>query len=132
MLSIYKNSFFPRTIREWNLLPTSVTDATTIEEFKVGLGHALPADSNPVAMPILTVHTVILTFGKMRLSLSPLTGQRYLLLKNPDQYLKEEEDTLKILTLIFLSSALLFRIPYATFIIVSIEKTIAFIMPRHL
>ena len=42
-LSIYKNPFFPRTIREWNLLPTSVTDATTIEEFRVGLGHALPA-----------------------------------------------------------------------------------------
>ena len=42
-LSIYKNSFFPRTIWEWNLLPTSVTDATTIEEFRVDLGHALPA-----------------------------------------------------------------------------------------
>ena len=42
-LSIYKNSFFPRTIREWNLLATSVTDATTMEEFRVGLGHALPA-----------------------------------------------------------------------------------------
>ena len=43
-------------------------------------------------MPILTVHTVILTFGKMRLSLSPLTGQQYILLKNPDQYLEEEEE----------------------------------------
>ena len=41
--SIYKNSFFPRTIRDWNLLPTSVTDATAIEEFRVGLGHAQPA-----------------------------------------------------------------------------------------
>ena len=29
-LSIYKNSFFPRTMREWNRLPTSVTDTTTI------------------------------------------------------------------------------------------------------
>ena len=27
----------------------------------------------------------------MRLSLSPLTGQQYILLKNPDQYLEEEE-----------------------------------------
>ena len=35
-LSIYNNSFFPRTIREWNLLPRVVTDATTIEEFRVG------------------------------------------------------------------------------------------------
>ena len=44
-------------------------------------------------MPILNVHTVILTFGKMRLSLSPLTGKQYILLKNPDQYLEEEEET---------------------------------------
>ena len=43
-------------------------------------------------MPILTVHTVIMTFGKMRLSLSSLTGQQYILLKNPDQYLEEEEE----------------------------------------
>ena len=43
-------------------------------------------------MPILTVHTVILTFGKLRLSLSPLTGQQYILLKNPDQYLEAEEE----------------------------------------
>ena len=50
-----------------------------------------PSSSNPVTMPILTVHMVILTFGKMRLSLSPLTGQQYILLKNPDQYLEEEE-----------------------------------------
>ena len=28
----------------------------------------------------------------MRLSLSPLTGQQYILLKNPDQYLEEEEE----------------------------------------
>ena len=42
-LSIYKNSFFPLTIRESNLLPTSVTDAVTIEDFRVGLGNALPA-----------------------------------------------------------------------------------------
>ena len=43
-------------------------------------------------MPILTLHTVILTFGKIQLSLSPLTGQQYILLKNPDQYLEEEEE----------------------------------------
>ena len=51
-----------------------------------------PSSSIPVAMPILNVHTVILTFGKMRLSLSPLTGQQYILLKNPGQYLEEEEE----------------------------------------
>jgi hypothetical protein len=31
---VYKFSFFPRTIREWNLLPASVTDADKIEEFR--------------------------------------------------------------------------------------------------
>ena len=41
-VTAYKNSFFPRTIREWNLLPTSVRDAATLEEFRVGLGAVLP------------------------------------------------------------------------------------------
>ena len=45
-----------------------------------------PASGNPVAMPILTVHKGILTLRKMWLSLSPLTGQQYIILKNPDQY----------------------------------------------
>jgi len=33
---VYKFSFFPRTIREWNLLPTSVTDADKLEDSGVG------------------------------------------------------------------------------------------------
>ena len=41
-MSVYKHSFFPKTIREWNLLPTQVTDAITLEEFRVDLGLALP------------------------------------------------------------------------------------------
>ena len=35
----YRNSFFPRTIREWNSLPTSVTEATSLEGFR----HQLPS-----------------------------------------------------------------------------------------
>ena len=31
---VYKFSFSPRTIREWNLLPASVTDADKLEEFR--------------------------------------------------------------------------------------------------
>ena len=59
-LSIYKNSFFPRIIGEWNLLLTSVTDATTIEELRVGLGHALPTLYTAVILPrcLLTVYTM--------------------------------------------------------------------------
>ena len=54
-----------------------------------------PSSSNHVAMPILNVHTKILTVGKMGLSLSPLTAQQYILLKNTDQYLEEEEEELR-------------------------------------
>ena len=36
-----------------------------------------------------------LIFGKIRLSLSPLNDQQYVLLKNPDQYLKEEDTLMK-------------------------------------
>jgi hypothetical protein len=32
---VYKFSFFPRTLREWKLLPASVTDADKLEEFSV-------------------------------------------------------------------------------------------------
>ena len=35
--SAYKNSFFPRTISEWNELPDSVVDAPNIETFKTRL-----------------------------------------------------------------------------------------------
>ena len=36
-IAAYKQSFFPRTIQEWNRLPTAVTNATKLEEFKVSL-----------------------------------------------------------------------------------------------
>ena len=34
---IYKYSFYPRTISDWNRLPTSVTDVQTLQEFREGL-----------------------------------------------------------------------------------------------
>lgn len=34
---IYRNSFFPRTIREWNSLPTSVAEAGSLEDFRLRL-----------------------------------------------------------------------------------------------
>ena len=43
-------------------------------------------------MHTLTVHSEILTFGKMLLSLSALTGHQYIILKNPNQYLEKEEE----------------------------------------
>ncbi|MEW8548082.1 MAG: reverse transcriptase family protein, partial [Candidatus Thiodiazotropha sp.] len=42
-LSVYKYSFFPRTISDWNRLPTRVTDCHTLEEFKAAL---MPAASS--------------------------------------------------------------------------------------
>lgn len=35
--NVYKFSFYPRTIRQWNALPTAVTDSVTLEAFKVAL-----------------------------------------------------------------------------------------------
>ena len=34
---VYYNSFFPRTIKDWNKLPPQVTSATSLEEFRAGL-----------------------------------------------------------------------------------------------
>ena len=34
---VYYNSFFPRTIRHWNLLPLHVISANSLEEFRAGL-----------------------------------------------------------------------------------------------
>ena len=33
------NNFFPRTIRQWNSLPTSITDSPSLDMFKAGLGN---------------------------------------------------------------------------------------------
>ena len=38
--SVYKFSFFPRTIQDWNSLPTYVTDCTSLEEFKAAMTTA--------------------------------------------------------------------------------------------
>ena len=39
---VYFNSFFPRTIREWNNLPGDITAATSLEEFWASLTSRLP------------------------------------------------------------------------------------------
>jgi hypothetical protein len=31
---VYRNSFFPRSIREWNKLPSAAKTASSVEEFK--------------------------------------------------------------------------------------------------
>ena len=35
----FNNSFYPRTIRQWNQLPVLVTDATSLEGFKTALAN---------------------------------------------------------------------------------------------
>ena len=37
--NVYKYSFFPATIFEWNSLPSSIIDSNTVENFKTGLGN---------------------------------------------------------------------------------------------
>ena len=36
---VLHNNFFPRTIRQWNNLPTSLTDSPSLDHFKAGLGR---------------------------------------------------------------------------------------------
>jgi len=36
-IAVYKQSFLPRTIQEWNRLLIAVANATKLEEFKAGL-----------------------------------------------------------------------------------------------
>ena len=39
---VYFNSFYPRTIREWNNLPGDITAATSLEEIRASLTSRLP------------------------------------------------------------------------------------------
>ena len=39
---VYRNSFFPRSIREWNNLPSAATTSSSVDEFRDTLGN-LPA-----------------------------------------------------------------------------------------
>ena len=39
---VYKYSFYPRTISDWNRLPTTVTDVQTLQEFREGLSSLPP------------------------------------------------------------------------------------------
>ena len=41
-VKVYKDSFFPRTIQDWNRRPAVVTDSPTIEEFRAGLQQQVP------------------------------------------------------------------------------------------
>ena len=41
-VKVYKDSFFPRTIQDWNRLPAAVTDSQTIEEFRACLEQQVP------------------------------------------------------------------------------------------
>ena len=40
----YQHSFFPRSIREWNRVPSSVVDAGSLEHFKVRL-NSIPCQA---------------------------------------------------------------------------------------
>ena len=91
-VSVYKNSFFPRTIQEWYTLPTSVTDAATLEEFLGGLGLALPAlQSYLSTQTVFNKLLIVFNLGRRWLSLSPLLVNCTFFSKNPDLSMEEEE-----------------------------------------
>ena len=58
----YKNSLFPKTIRDWNRLPAQVTDSQTIEDFMVGLDQLLPPPKPEVTPVFLFVFNVNICF----------------------------------------------------------------------
>ena len=41
-VKVYKDTFFPRTIQDWNCLPAVVTDSPAIKEFSAGLEQQVP------------------------------------------------------------------------------------------
>ena len=53
-MTVYKMLFFPRTIRDWNKLPSSITDMQDIEAFKTAL-HARIAVQPPSTAQQATV-----------------------------------------------------------------------------
>ena len=94
-VTVYKNSFFPRTIREWNLLPINVTDAATLEEFRAGLGTVLPnlqpLPSTAPVFTILIVHKRYKPWKELAVSF-PLCWSKVYSVKNPDHFAEEEEE----------------------------------------
>jgi len=46
-VTIYKQSFFPRTIQDWNRLPSSTTDISDIEAFKTALRSSVSVQPLP-------------------------------------------------------------------------------------
>jgi hypothetical protein len=57
---VYNNSFFPRTIRDWNTLPATVADAGSLEDFRL----RLQATHYTRLTPGMTVYIVLTcTYG---------------------------------------------------------------------
>ena len=61
-IAIYKQSFFPRTIQEWNRLTIAVTNTTKLEEFKANLLSEM-ALQQTAETPLLDVYSFNCTFG---------------------------------------------------------------------
>ena len=52
---VYKYSFYPRTISDWNRLPTTVTDVQTLQEFREGSQVCLPSFCDPTRLSHLYI-----------------------------------------------------------------------------
>ena len=46
-VKVYKLSFYPRTIHDWNVLPTTITNITELEDFKAAL-HSMATLPQPI------------------------------------------------------------------------------------
>ena len=104
-VSVYKNCFFPRTIQEWNTLPTSVTDAATLEEFCTSLGLDLL-----VLQTLINIYAdcfyfnkllIVFNLGRRWLSLSPVLVNCTFFSKNLDFSMEEEVNSTPVCAHLF-------------------------------
>ena len=54
----YRQSFFPRTIPEWNILPPSIAEAPSIDTFKARLNPSAAPISRRAVSPDLTTSCI--------------------------------------------------------------------------
>ena len=89
-VTVYKASFFPKTIREWNLLPTSITDADTIQEFCAG--HAAITYYKTNVLTSFELYKDVLTLERVGCLFLSLLVKSTFLEKKPDHFVEKEED----------------------------------------
>ena len=83
-VKVYKESFFPRTIQDWNGLPAVVTDSPTIEEFRAGLEQQVPTLRCKMDSCVFNNFNRLILPGREEVVSFPLRWSTVHSSKNPD------------------------------------------------